>query len=76
MLVVCSHRLDIYPRECGIARASLFIDRRRIFTCYNFAVGCNREIILTAKISRSMVTSNMYMWPKSVMELSKPLLYS
>ena len=32
----CSRRSDIYPGECGLARASLFIDRRRvslIFAC-------------------------------------------
>jgi len=32
----CSRRLDIHPRECGLACASLFIDRRHvslIFTC-------------------------------------------
>ena len=32
----CSRRSDIYPGECRLARASLFIDRRRlslIFVC-------------------------------------------
>ena len=30
----CSRQLDIYHGECGIACASLFIDRRRIiFVC-------------------------------------------
>ena len=32
----CSRRLDIYPGECGLVRASLFIDRHSIsliFTC-------------------------------------------
>ena len=38
-------------------RASLFTDRRRViyfFACLIFAVGLDREIILTAKFSRSM----------------------
>ena len=32
----CSHRSDIYPRECGLVRASLFTDHHRIsliFAC-------------------------------------------
>ena len=32
----CSRRSDIYPGECGLARASLSIDRRRVsllFAC-------------------------------------------
>ena len=32
----CSRRSEIYPGECGLARTSLFIDRRRvslIFAC-------------------------------------------
>ena len=27
----CSHQLEIYPGECALAHASLFIDRRLIF---------------------------------------------
>ena len=41
-------------------RASLFTDHRRVilfFACLIFAVGLNREIILTAKFSRSTVSA-------------------
>ena len=49
----CSRRSNIYPGECGLASASLFIDCH--YVSLIFVVGCNCEIILTAKFSRSTV---------------------
>ena len=52
----CSHRLDIYLGECGLARKLIHWSspRNLFFACLIFAVGLDREIILTAKFSRSM----------------------
>ena len=44
--------------------ASLFTDHRRVilfFVCLIFAVGLDREIILTVKFSRSTVANDMKM---------------
>ena len=56
-IACCSRRLDIYPGECGLARASfhrriIYISRVKIFE-----VGHECEIILTAKFSRSTIYS-------------------
>ena len=54
----CSRRSDIYLGSVDL-RASLFTDHRHhvilVFACLIFAVGLDREIILTAKFSRSTV---------------------
>ena len=65
----CSRRSDIYPRERGLARASLFTDHRHVilfFACLIFAVGLDREIISTAKFSRSTVPAD---WSKTLKSL-------
>ena len=53
----CSHRSDIYLGECGLARKLIHgsSPRNLFFACLIFAVGLDREIILTAKFSRSTV---------------------
>ena len=56
----CCCRSDIYPWSVDM-RTSLFTDHCRIilfFACLIFAVGLNREIILTAKFSQSTVFSS------------------
>ena len=51
----CSHRSDIYLGSVDL-RASLFTDHRRvIYFSRVSAVGLDREIILSAKFSRSTV---------------------
>ena len=56
----CCRRSDIYPWSVDM-HASLFTDHRCIilfFVCLIFAVGLDREIILTAKFSQSTVFSS------------------
>ena len=55
----CSRRLDIYPVECELVCKHIHwsLPRNFIFACLIFTVGLNREIILTAKFSRSTVVS-------------------
>ena len=52
-----SHRSDIYLGECGLACKLIHWSslRNLFFMCLIFAVGLDREIILTAKFSRSTV---------------------
>jgi len=59
----CSHRSDIYLRECGLARKLIHWSSQRnlFFACLIFAVGLDREIILTAKFSRSTVVQSPFL---------------
>ena len=53
----CSHQLDIYLRQCGLA-CKLITDHHHeiLFLAFKiFAVGLGHKIILTAKFSRSTV---------------------
>ena len=58
----CSRRLDIYPVECELVCKHIHwsLPRNFIFACLIFTVGLNREIILTAKFSRSTVSTGRY----------------
>ena len=53
----CSHQSHIYLGECGLARKLIHRSSpsNLFFACLIFAVGLDREIILTAKFSRSTV---------------------
>jgi len=56
-IACCSHQSDIYLGECGLARKLIHWSppRNLFFACLIFAVGLDREIILTAKFSWSTV---------------------